>query len=218
MSRKKKPSGHQPLFNRGKSWESYQRRQNIITPRKTILIVCEGEQTEPNYFTALRNTLRKKNIRVVVVPGGERLVTPLYLVQNLEAEIRNLDWDPAQDEAWCVFDVDQANTQIALQRAIDLAKKHHYRLALSNPVFEYWILLHYERTGRAFINSSEVIRVLNRYIPDYSKSMAVFPLIFGFTSYAIENAEALQANHEARWEDFPNPSTSVDALVKNLWE
>jgi hypothetical protein len=216
MSRKKKPSGRTPLFEKGKSWSNYQRRQNLLTPRKTILIVCEGRLTEPNYFNNLRDTLRKKSIRVLVIPGGERLVTPLYLVQNLEAEIQRLDWDASNDEAWCVFDIEQSGTHTTLQKALDHARKHNYHLALSNPSFEYWILLHYERVGRGFINASEVIRTLNRYIHDYSKSMSVFHLVRDYTNQAIENAEALRLLHDRHWEDFPNPSTGIDVLVKKL--
>ena len=67
MSRKKKPSGRDPLFERGKNRENYQRRWNLLSPKKTILIVCEGKQTEPNYFNALRSTLRRKNIRVLSI-------------------------------------------------------------------------------------------------------------------------------------------------------
>jgi hypothetical protein len=217
MSRKKKPSGRKPLFERGKNWSNYQRRQNLLTPRKTILIVCEGKQTEPNYFNALRDVLRKKNVRVLVIPGGERLVTPLYLVQNLETEIQRLDWDTSSDEAWCVFDIEKSGTHTTLQKALDLARKHSYHLALSNPSFEYWVLLHYECTGRGFINAAEVIRALNRYIPDYSKSMSVFHLVRDHTNQAIENAGTLRMLHDRHWEDFPNPSTCVDLLVKKIY-
>ncbi len=73
MSREKKPSDREPLFERGKNRENYQRRGNLLSPKKTILIVCEGKQTEPNYFNALRSTLRRKNIRVLIIPGGENL-------------------------------------------------------------------------------------------------------------------------------------------------
>jgi len=60
MSRKKKPSGRKPLFERGKNRDNYQRRGNSLSPQKTILVACEGKQTEPNYFNALRSTLRQQ--------------------------------------------------------------------------------------------------------------------------------------------------------------
>jgi hypothetical protein len=216
MSRKKKPSGRDPLFERGKNRENYQRRGNLLSPKKTILIVCEGKQTEPNYFNALRSTLRRKNIRVLIIPGGENLVTPIYLVQNMEAERQKLDWDPTNDEAWCVFDIEQVGTHHSLDQALGFARKHNFQLALSNPAFEYWLLLHFERTGRAFTNATEVINSLSHHIPNYSKSMAVYRIVREQTEQAIDNAESLRSLHEGRWEDFPNPSTGVDLLVKKL--
>ncbi|GAP21897.1 RloB family protein [Leptolinea tardivitalis] len=216
MSRKKKSSGRQPLFDKGKRWANYQRRQNLLTPRKTILIVCEGRQTEPNYFNALRDELRNKNIRVRIIPGGESRVTPLYLVQSLATEIQRLDWDSTHDEAWCVFDIEQSGTHTTLQRALASAKKQNYHLAVSNPSFEYWIMLHYERSNREFLNAADVVSALTRYIPNYSKSMSVYSLVRRLTNQAIENAETLRLLCDRHWEDFPNPSTGIDILVKKL--
>lgn len=216
MSRKKKPSGREPLFERGKNRENYRRRGNLLTPKKTILIVCEGKQTEPNYFNALRSALRRKNIRVLIIPGGENLVTPIYLVQNLDTERQKLDWDPTNDEAWCVFDIEQVGTHQSLEQALAYARKRNFQLALSNPAFEYWLLLHFERTGRAFTDATEVIHSLAHHIPNYSKSMAVYRLVQEQTEQAIYNAESLRSLHEGNWEDFPNPSTGVDLLVKKL--
>jgi len=216
MSRKKKPSGRKPLFERGKNRDNYQRRGNSLSPQKTILVACEGKQTEPNYFNALRSTLRHKNIRVLIIPGGENLVTPIYLVQNMEAERKKLDWDPTNDEAWCVFDIEQVGTQHSLDQALVFARKHNFQLALSNPAFEYWLLLHFERTDRVFTNATEVINSLSHHIPNYSKSMAVYRIVQEQTEQAIDNAEFLRSLHKELWEDFPNPSTGVDLLVKKL--
>lgn len=204
------------MFERGKTRENYQRGGTLLPPKRTILIVCEGKQTEPNYFNALRNTLRRKNIRVLIVPGGENLVTPLYLVQHMEAERQKLDWDPAQDEAWCVFDIEQVGTHPSLDQALGYARKHNFQLALSNPAFEYWLLLHFECTGRAFTNAAEIIKSLCRHIPNYSKSMAVFRFVQERIEQALDNAESLRSLQEEDWENFSNPSTGVDLLVRRL--
>jgi hypothetical protein len=46
--------------------------------------------------------------------------------------------------------------------------------------------------------------------------MAVYRLVREQTEQAIDNAESLRSLHEGYWEDFPNPSTGVDLLVKKL--
>ena len=134
----------------------------------------------------------------------------------MEAERQKLDWDPTNDEAWCVFDIEQVGTHHSLEQALAYARKRNFQLALSNPAFEYWLLLHFERTGRAFTNATEVINSLSHHIPNYSKSMAVYRLVREQTEQAIDNAESLRSLHEGYWGDFPNPSTGVDLLVKKL--
>ena len=47
----------------------YGRRGPVREPRATVLIVCEGESTEPNYFRELKRRARLANVNVVVKHG-----------------------------------------------------------------------------------------------------------------------------------------------------
>jgi hypothetical protein len=56
------------------------RRPGRRAPRASILIVCEGEKTEPSYFKALRVALRLQTAEVEVC-GKECRSDPLKVVE-----------------------------------------------------------------------------------------------------------------------------------------
>lgn len=60
------------------------------------------------------------------------------------------------DQLWCVFDCDD-NKDSELQAAILYAEKHGYKIAYSNPAFEYWYLLHFEKRSGYLKDSVAVI-------------------------------------------------------------
>ena len=217
MSRKKKPSGREVLFQRGRNPGDYLRRAGRRRPQKTILILCEGSQTEPNYFQALRAEKRLHGVRVEVVPGGEDRVTPLYLVKKVDFYIHQMDWDPERDEAWCVFDVEGGNAQRSIQRAVILSRRQNIHLAVSNPAFEFWFLLHFENTDRPFLDGEELKAALRMHILVYEENMAVYPHLRENTEQAIARCRHLRERSEQSWDIYPNPSTGVDLLVQKLW-
>lgn len=55
----------------------------------------------------------------------------------------------SSDEAWLVVDKDQWTEEQLRQLHQWSLQQANYGFALSNPKFEYWLLLHFERTVRA---------------------------------------------------------------------
>jgi hypothetical protein len=78
-------------------------------PRKTLLVFCEGERTEPEYLNALKrqpsvHDVAAVDIRVQTGQGG---AVPRTLVSMaIEARNRAIDEEGEIDEFWCVFDVE----------------------------------------------------------------------------------------------------------------
>src|SRR3546814_12188831 len=60
-----------------------------------------------------------------------------------------------------------------LFRSAKPRKGQQFELAISNPCFEVWVLLHFERSARPFANCQEVIRSLKQHRPEYTKSNKV---------------------------------------------
>ena len=48
-------------------------------------------------------------------------------------------------------------------------RTENYHLAVSNPQFEYWLLLHFEN-GKKISNGKECVRRLRYYCPNYTKN------------------------------------------------
>lgn len=179
--------------------------------------MCEGRETEPRYFRALRVAFRIHGLRVEVVPGAERSSAPGRILKTAKQHEKALDLDLAGgDETWCVFDTEQERTHPDLQAVMQDAHRDRMRLAISNPAFEYWYLLHYECTDRPFADATEVVDRLRRHLPQYTKAMNAFDCVKDQTQAALANAEMLRRRSDSDWARCPNPSTGVDRLVLRL--
>jgi hypothetical protein len=65
--------------------------------------------------------------------------------------------DDEIDECWCVFDVEWPQNHPHLREAVQLAKDNGIRLAVSNPCFELWLILHFE-DQTAHLNTDQAER------------------------------------------------------------
>ena len=116
-----------------------QRRKESDLTRRTavkeempyILIVCEGENTEPDYF----NHFRFSSLRVKAVGEGYNTVS---LVERAE-QLAERD---VYDQVWCVFDKDDFSDE-NFNNAIRFAEAKGFSVGYSNQAFEYWLLLHF---------------------------------------------------------------------------
>jgi hypothetical protein len=102
-----------------------------LTEKPSILIVCEGENTEPSYFNQVRITSAK------VKSVGEGYNT-ISLVNRALA----LSQQGNYDQVWCVFDKDDFNDN-DFNSAIQIAVANNFGVAYSNQSFEYWLILHF---------------------------------------------------------------------------
>lgn len=130
-------------------------REAAIEPKKTFLIICEGQNTEPFYFEGF-----PVPSKTVVTEGGCNSKTSLV---NYALKIRNL---PKYDgrEVWCVFDYDfkpdEATTQPDdFNSAIIKAEANGMKVAWSNDAFELWFVLHYQ-TLDAALTRHELYEIL----------------------------------------------------------
>ena len=210
----KKAKNHsKSTFGQARSKSDFRRHQGQKPPGKVMIIVCEGKETEPNYFESLRQKFRLSTLSVKVVSGK---VAPISVVDCGIEEKRKIG--EATDEVWCVLDTENPNKNSSLLPAIEKAKKANLNLAISNPSFEYWYFIHFECSSRPFANGQEMKRKLKVYIPKYDENMNAFPVLDKLTSVAIQNAENLRKRSSENWDLFPNPSTKVDKLVQEIIE
>ncbi|WP_419918417.1 RloB family protein [Candidatus Poriferisocius sp.] len=111
--------------------------------RRVIHILTEGAVTERDYLNIWRQDNRNVHIQFDRDSGKSPLniVKQAITKQKYSRRSKSAHRDSDFDEIWCVFDVDQHSN---LQDALDLAQEHNISVALSNPCFELWLILHYE--------------------------------------------------------------------------
>ncbi len=193
------------------------RRPHPMEPKPRLLIVCEGRRTEPNYFEGFRRENRNVVISVCESPGK----TPMQIVRHAMRKSMELDIGKvAGDSAWCVFDVDECADQ-DLRRAVELAGDD-LELAVSNPCFEVWFLLHYLYAEKRMDTCRQVIGELRRFIPGYEKSVQHFERLRPLTPSAVDNASRLERTRIGVSKDVlmrdANPCTTVHHLVKLIMD
>ncbi len=190
---------------------SLTRRKYVRDPYDKVLIVCEGEKTEPNYFNGLKNHLRLKSANVAIVGEG---ATPAKIVERAkELEKREKERGDPFDKVFCVFDKDRHTDY---QKALDQLKaRKNYAAITSVPAFEYWLILHFRYTTSPYQDTSALVRDLKKHLPDYEKNDAsIFGKLQDKLETAKENAaRSLEDRNRAKTD---NPSTKVHILVQAL--
>lgn len=214
--------GSDDLFYKRKAQKAELHRRKIarLSPYERILIVCEGEKTEPNYFRWLRNKFGLNRANVVITDKKKGLDPKSLVGYAIEEYNKGKDFD----HVCCVFDKDKHATYQAALDSIDsvhLKGGAGFHAITSVPCFEIWFLLHFVYTTRQFCapldaSSCElVISDLREHIPEYGKGSKDFLVCIGERmEEAIKNAEMLEKFHETSGTD--NPSTKVHKLVKYL--
>jgi len=189
---------------------------------KTFLIVVEGKETERRYLLGLRARLELKSANVVVVHAGatdpqNMISAAVELREQREELAKNSLLTAPYDEVWVVFDTEAQNHVRAKQlpSAIALAKSRNVLIALSNPCFEFWLLLHYIFTTKPFQNPKAVITALRKCDPGYKKSDLPMQELVAAVRKAIANAISCVKYHASSGGDG-NPSTHMHCLVDSL--
>lgn len=147
----------------GKDWlampsRDLRRRPRQQQPRQSILIVCLGEQTEFRYFQALKQDFRLPAVRVAIESTSRDPHSVIALARRLHKQ-------GAFDEVWCVFDHEFPPNNTLFQPAVEAARQNSFKLAVSNPAFEVWLLLHFRYTARSFTDNNELVHQLRNAYP-----------------------------------------------------
>ncbi len=177
-------------------------------PRLSILIVCLGEQTEYLYLRALRRDFNLMSAEITIVPTSRDPRTVVALAEKHQRQ-------DGFDEVWCVFDHEFPPENASFWPAIQLAERRGMQLAISNPAFEVWVLLHFVYTTRVFTDNPELLSTVRSVYPQYAKNRDCYDELKGRQSTALVNARRLRAFHPTD-EAFPHPSTDMHLLVERF--
>ena len=203
--------------------DDYKRRESFKEPRKSILIVCEGEKTEPIYFNALKETLRLIMVDVEIVGEGAAPITVVNRAIALREERKQIAskslTKAAYEVIYCVIDVEAPTPHESLANAVSKAKDNKLEVILSNPCFEYWYILHFRKTSAPFSRSRDAKSALRQQHPAYSESdTTIFNVVYPRRKTAIKNSKEVLREQHNDAEDLRNcnPSTHVHKIVEYL--
>ena len=194
MARNPKPSG------------KIGRKTETRTSKKSILIVCEGEKTEVEYIRQFCSLLKLqcliakkglgiKDARVTIVPGDICGQAPNSIVKYAKKH------HGFYDKVFCVFDTEIDSQHKSLGEAINLLSglgngvKNKIRGIISNPYFEYWLLLHFSEKRPTVCNKSAIESKLKEFHNSYDKNLDIQAFEKELGSNIILRAEELSIKY-----------------------
>ena len=187
------------------------------------LIICEGKQTEPNYFEGLKRRLNQRyEDRINIVPyikvkgtgmNTESLVKYAQKIVNQSYKMYG--------QVWVVFDKDEYSDE-QFNNAIKL---NEYNSAWSNPNFEVWILSHFKKLNKSMTKVETLKQVTKEFskigLGEYKKNdKELFTKNSGGgkKEKAIKNCEEVYELMRGQAPASSNPTTTVFMLVNDLKE
>ncbi|THA72723.1 RloB domain-containing protein [Streptomyces sp. A0958] len=199
MARHPKPDGRK----RPSRESRLGRRTEHRAPRLRLLVVCGAEVTEYDYVQGLKGAARNSAVSIKVVTHPKAPSQVVAYTAKLFGES-----DDAYDAAWCVVDVDEFTD---LADALGEAERQGIGIALSNPCFEVWLLLHFTDHHKHMPSYAQLAPLLSRHVPGgYSKTGLDFRHYASGWTEAVRRARLLAPEGK---ELEVNPSTGMWKLA-----
>ncbi|MDI9365363.1 MAG: RloB family protein [Flavobacterium sp.] len=209
-----------------------QNKESLRTPNSIIVIACEGK-TEEEYFKLFNiksKIIKVKDISIEVLEKldlSDTKSAPKHVIDLLE-EYR-IHYQIDNDELWMVIDRDrQNNSKKQLEEIVESCNNQGFNIALSNPTFELWILLHiktiseYEDDVLQKIKDNKKVNKNKRFLEKelsnllggYTKGVIKKDLILPNVKTAIKQAKQIDKQFKTRKLD--NFGTTVFLLAEKI--
>lgn len=198
------------------------RRLGHREPRGRFLIVTGGLNTEPEYFAWVKHQVSSANVSVRVEPDSRnpaRLVDRAAEMRRKDQESDRLAGDGGNvyDGVWVVVDVDEFAHELV--QIGPRCAQEGIELAISNPCFEVWLMLH--TTTSPDSNGKAVQRQAESAGMTTGSGAGKHPRtekLAGLFEEAETRAKRLRDRHARDGSAFPHdaPSTNVDQLVRTI--
>lgn len=186
--------------------------------QKKMLIVCEGKNTEADYF----DKFHIPGITIVPVGTGlstSKLVREVESIKALQLKRKKLK---KFDEIWVVFDKDDNKD---FEDAIRLALSLKYKVAYTNQAFEYWFVLHFVDHQGSAMPRTDYADVINKHLKsrgaEYdpkSKHVSddMFDILLAFLQNAYDRATRILAYKKKERQEYEESVTTVHTLIHSI--
>ncbi|WP_082771832.1 RloB family protein [Actinoplanes sp. TFC3] len=177
---------------------------------RTFVVFCEGKKSEPDYVNGLKRLPHVAQNTALNIEIHPEQGAPITLVEMAVARKE----DREVDECWCLFDVEWPQNHTRLAEAIALARTFHINVAVSNPCFEIWLILHFQDYGR--FDNTDVVERTSRAL-DGRKGKGIEPQRYmPLRKEAARRAAQLENRHSRAGTRFPqdNPSSGMHRFLE----
>lgn len=183
---------------------------------RLIVIAAEGKDTERIYFEALANKYINPRVHVHILKREkeeQNNSSPKHVLRQLVDYEKQYELE-SDDELWLVVDRDRWTDEMLSNVAIKCAQDYYLHIALSNPCFELWLLLHlvdvallspeerqlWIENRRASKNANPYLKVLLRQaMGSYHEANYDAEMLIEHVGEAIDRAKSLDTNLTDRW-------------------
>lgn len=188
----------------------FDRRSGVKDP-SLIVIACEGEKTEQDYFNQISELCDELGSRLqlkVLPPRKEGHSAPRHVLDQMDKYKKEFGIK-VDDELCLVIDRDkQSWTEATISEVAQCCHAKKYILALSNPCFELWLLIHHcdvailgdAEKGNILRNRGGYMKnKLREVVGQYNPSSIDINDFWRLTEIAIDRARRLDVNPDDRW-------------------
>jgi hypothetical protein len=183
-----------------------------------IAIMCDDRKTAPAYFKALKKSLTLR-CNLNVDDAGHCGANHTKVLELAKAKLEELSDSDADTVVWVLIDLEMRSDSAKIAAEIQAKSENlGIAVALSQPCFEVWTLVHFLSTGSLFNNCSEVLAAVEkqwqqtfRQAFPRNKAQADYTKIASATliQQAITNAKIHTPDHSQSW-------TQVWQVVENI--
>ena len=127
------------------------RTTGLVRDSSIVVIACEDTHAVKQYFEKFRT----RRVQFKVLPTEEGYSSPKAVVERLN-RYRMEEQIGDEDELWICIDADhwiRGSHQRELAEVLRQCRSNGYCVAISNPCFEVWLLLHFVTIDDELLNT-----------------------------------------------------------------
>jgi hypothetical protein len=206
-----------------KNWMKKRRDKAIRIQPEYHLIVTEGTETEPQYFSAIRDVINRQyrdKIQLDIFGEGDNTLSLFE-----KAKRRALENPNGYKHVWVIYDTDDFPAD-HINRTAELCNQNstaetQFHAIWSNQCIELWYLLHFS-FFQSDIHRKDYWPKLTDWLESigaggYTKGRSdMYTVLRPFLATAIINAKNLDIINEGRTPTASAPGTKVYELIEKL--
>lgn len=190
-----------------------QRTEGTKRDATLVVIASEDRYAVKQYFEFFRSS----RVQFKVLETEDTRSSPNHVMDRLVAYMEEFDFGEG-DQFWLVCDTDHWIDSGHIQNLRDVIRRcsqKGIRVALNNPCFELWLLLHFEEFPNDPITScSDVTELLRKSVGGYDKKKVYrLPITSDLVARAITRA---RSSCDLSFQIPSTPQTSVFCIIDDF--